>query len=206
MGLRFRGRRAVVAGAAAVLSLGSAAAYAISAPRLPVLGPGVELEVPLDLPQPLVPPPDVQLPEPVVGPPDEMPDAGDVLGDVADDLSDDLSASGAGRRAAAKPHQPPEPDLDRALDIEAEIDRALESCGDAAERGDACDWGDWGDWGGTDGSGRVHVGDGLGVGNGDNITVLVDVGSEGNTGKVEQRNSGNGAVTCVNGDGSPPGC
>jgi hypothetical protein len=185
-----------VAGVAAMVALGSAAAYALGLPDLPVELPGVELEVPLDLPQPLIPPPDVQLPSPIVGPPDgdEVPDAGDELGDLLEDLTAGAAATGTGPRPAAKPKD----DVEKALD-EAEADWEDLLAGH--------EWDDWAEWEDVDGGGRVNVGGGVNIGNGDNIKVIVDIGSDGNTDTVEQRNAGNDVVTCVEGgDDDESGC
>jgi hypothetical protein len=198
-------RRTIVAVAAATVALGSAAAYAISLPELPVKLPGISLDLPIDLPSPLISPPDTQLPaNPVVGPPD-----GDELHDITGILDPDGPQAppkhGPSPAAAKRPAIAPQTasPSHSATDEAAAAAKELQGSKDLEGLLSHKDWSDedWAAWAKdhADGSISVTIGQGVNICNNNNVKVIVnrDSSDDGNT--IEQHSTNGKVTTVVNG-------
>ena len=194
-----------MAAAAATVVLGSAAAYAITLPELPIKLPGISLEVPVDLPNPLISPPDTQLPaNPIVGPPD-----GDELSELTGIL-DSAATSGEGRRAkpAAKPvargaETAPAPAAARsAAPQSAAPDEAAARTKVPSSLADLFPDEDWEHL--VDPNTSIVIGRGLNVCNNNNVKVIIERDSTDDENTVEQHNSNGDIVTSVDGQHTEP--
>ena len=194
----------MIAATAATVVLGSAAAYAITLPDLPVDLPGISLDMPIDLPDPLVSPPDTKLPaNPIVGTPD-----GDELSEIAGALDPASAASKkpvAGPKPAAK-RQAPAPEAAAApskvpdkVDKVAPDDDDLEDLKSLEDLLSDEDWAKWRE-GRPDGSIDVTIGRGINICNNNNVKVIVNRDSHDDENTVEQHNSSNDVVASVDGE------
>jgi hypothetical protein len=199
----------MIAAVASTLALGSAAAYAIT---LPIQLPGLSLNVPIDLPSPLVSPPDTHLPDnPIVGTPSE-----DEMAALEDELKDAFGPDGAGRdqgpapakRSAPAPQKAPA--KEKADAAAKDLKSSLESLKGARDEThedlddlkDILDDEDWAEWAKDleDGGISLKLGEGINVCNNNNVEIVVNRGSDDRETTVEQRNSSNDVVTIVNGE------
>ena len=215
MKIRLSRRRTFIAAAATTLALGSAAAYAIT---LPIHLPGLNLDVPVDLPSPLIAPPNTQLPaNPIVGAPD---------GNEADELASDLRGiadpDGAhakdgptpARKPAAAPQKAAAPGnaKDKAGDAAKELKDDLtslkdddhESLGDLKDLLADDDWSKLMDGHHDDGSISVTLGQGINVCNNNNVKIVVNRDSHDDSTDIDQHNSSNDVVTEVSGQHTEP--
>jgi hypothetical protein len=207
--IHFSRRRTIAAVAAATVVLGSAAAYAaIALPELPVKLPGISLDLPIDLPSPLISPPDTKLPaNPIVGPPD-----GDELSDITkilDPHDPDAAPPKQGPAPAAK-RAAPAPQAASAPHDTAEAAPAMKDPKDAKELEDLLSDQDWVKWAKDheDGSISVTIGRGINVCNNNNVKVIVNRDSSDDENTVEQHSSNGNVVTTVDGhetDSAEPG-
>lgn len=207
----------MIAAAATTLALGSAAAYAIT---LPIQLPGLSLNVPIDLPSPLIAPPDTHLPDnPIVGSPDGN-EADELAKDLSGILDPDALPNGAhakdgptpAKRSGPAPQKASGPahaadKADSAKDLKEEL-KSLKD-GDHDDLDDLKDLlsdEDWSKWahGNPDGSISVTLGQGINVCNNNNVKVIVNRDSHDDSTTVEQHNSSNDVVTTVNGQHTDP--
>ncbi|HEY8201661.1 MAG TPA: hypothetical protein VII47_09930 [Actinomycetota bacterium] len=205
-------RRTIIAATAAAVAFGSAGAYAISLPELPVKIPGLSLDVPIDLPNPLISPPDTQLPaNPIVGPPDgdELSDITKVLDPASAEAKQGLSpaakrpvpASQTAQAPSGTPAAAPAPKDPKAL--EDLLSRNDWSADDWAKWAKDNGWSDedWAKWAEDhpDGSISVTIGRGINICNNNNVKVIVNRDSSNDENAIEQHNSGGSVVTEIDG-------
>lgn len=204
----------MIAAAATTLALGSATAFALT---LPIQLPGLALDVPIDLPSPLVAPPETHLPDnPIVGAPDRS-----EAEELANELRGIADPGGAHAKDGPTPAKRPAPAPQKASapaqakdkadaaakelkqDLEALKDRHHEDLDDPEDLLSDEDWSKLVD-GHPEGSISVTLGQGINVCNNNNVEIVVNRDSHGDSTTIEQRNSSNDVVTEINGQRTDP--